>query len=154
VERRGGAWETVDSVKGGGTVLSKRLYAVTDSGAAAGTRAYRIKEVDLNGSVGYSQTVSFTLAASDTPARYLLEQNYPNPFNPGTTLRYSLPVGSFVTLSVFNPLGQIVASLVNEEQEAGVHEVRFASGNLSSGVYYYRLKAGKFTETKELLLIR
>jgi hypothetical protein len=153
VERKNEGWEIVDSVKGGGTVLSKRLYAVTDSGAAAGMWQYRIREVDLNGEVGYSQTASTTIAPSTFPAEYVLEQNYPNPFNPETTLRYALPVASHVTLSIFNPLGQIVAALVNEEQEAGTHEVRFASGNLSSGVYYYRLNAGKFFETKKLLLL-
>lgn len=133
--------------------MSERQYAVTDS-SAAGTWTYRIKDVDLDGSVSYSQTASTTLAPSTFPAAFILEQNYPNPFNPGTTLRYALPVASDVTLSVFNPLGQIVAALVNGEQEAGIHEVRFASGNLSSGVYYYRLKAGKFFETKKFLLIR
>jgi hypothetical protein len=69
-------------------------------------------------------------------------------------LRYALPVASHVTLSVFNPLGQIVATVVNEQQGAGIHEVRFAAGNLSSGVYYYRLKAGNFFEARTLLLIR
>jgi hypothetical protein len=75
VERKSEAWETVDSADGGGNLLSERQYAVTDSGAAAGTLRYRIREVDLNGSVGYSQTASITLEPPVFPGAYVLEQN-------------------------------------------------------------------------------
>jgi hypothetical protein len=88
------------------------------------------------------------------PAEVILEQNYPNPFNPSTTIRYALPGRSHVTLSVFNSLGQQVAALVNETQDAGYHDVRFDGGTLSSGVYFYRLRAGEYVATKTLLVIR
>jgi hypothetical protein len=88
------------------------------------------------------------------PVEFRLDQNYPNPFNPSTTIRYGLPNRSQVTLTVFNTLGQQVATLVNGEQEAGYHEVRFDAGGLSSGVYFYRLQAGNFVETRKLLLVR
>ena len=88
------------------------------------------------------------------PAVIELGQNYPNPFNPSTTIRYGLPNRYHVTLTVFNTLGQQVAILQDGEQDAGYHEVRFEGSGLSSAVYFYRLRAGDFTETKRLLLLR
>jgi hypothetical protein len=83
-----------------------------------------------------------------------LYQNYPNPFNPSTTIRYGLPNRSHVTLTVFNTLGQQVVQLVNREMEAGFHEVRFDGVGLSSGPYFYRIQAGKYVETKKLILTK
>ncbi len=88
------------------------------------------------------------------PERFVLEQNYPNPFNPSTTIRYGLPQKSAVQLTIFNTLGQQVATIVQGEQEAGNHEVRFDASGLSSGVYFYRLSAGQFVQTRKLLLLR
>jgi hypothetical protein len=85
---------------------------------------------------------------------YSLSQNYPNPFNPSTVIRYGIPEQSHVVLAVFNALGQEVARLVQAEQAAGVHEVRFDALRLPSGVYYYRMQAGDFTQTNRLTLIR
>jgi hypothetical protein len=90
----------------------------------------------------------------EIPQEFRLEQNYPNPFNPSTTIRYGLPVRAHVTLSVFNTLGQQVAMLVQGDQEAGNHEVRFDASNLSSGVYFYRIQAGAFVEAKKLVFLR
>jgi len=81
-------------------------------------------------------------------------QNYPNPFNPTTTIRYALPQRSHVTLTVFNALGQLVATLVNDEEQAGAHEAKFDGLNLASGIYFYRLSAGSFVRTMECLLIK
>jgi hypothetical protein len=93
-------------------------------------------------------------STEEMPQTVALEQNYPNPFNPSTTIRYGLPNRSRVTLTIFNTLGQIVRELVNGETEAGYHEVRFDGSGLSSGVYFYRLRAGNFVETRKLLLVR
>jgi hypothetical protein len=84
----------------------------------------------------------------------MLDQNYPNPFNPSTTIRYALPRRSQVRLTVFDVLGQQVLVLVDGEVEAGYHEVQFDAGRLSSGVYFYRLHAGDYAQTKKLLLLR
>jgi hypothetical protein len=85
---------------------------------------------------------------------FTLYQNYPNPFNPSTVIRYELPENSNVTLTVFDVIGNEVATLVNEPKPAGSYEVNFNGRNLSSGVYYYRLKAGSFIETKKFVLIK
>jgi hypothetical protein len=92
--------------------------------------------------------------SADMPARFTLEQNYPNPFNPTTTIRYALPQRASVSLIVYNTLGQQVATLVNDNQDVGYHEVRFNGSNLSSGVYFYRLQAGAFVEAKKFVLVR
>jgi hypothetical protein len=105
----------------------------------------------------FTGTSSGTVSVTDgqvIPAEFQLEQNYPNPFNPSTTMRYGLPNRSHVQMAIFNTLGQQVALLVQGEQEAGYHEVRFDASGLSSGVYFYRLHAGDFVQTRKLLLIR
>ena len=91
---------------------------------------------------------------SAVPTTFALEQNYPNPFNPSTTIRYGLPHKSAVQLTIFNILGQQVALLQNGEQEAGYHEAKFEASGFASGMYFYRLQAGSFVETKKLLLLR
>lgn len=88
------------------------------------------------------------------PREFVLLQNYPNPFNPSTTITYELPQTSHVSLSVYNVLGLEVATLVNQEEPAGAYTVQFNGRGLSSGVYFYRLQAGEFTQTKKLLLVR
>ena len=88
------------------------------------------------------------------PCTSLLHQNYPNPFNPTTVIRYSLPRRSQVTLDVFNNLGQKIATLVDGEVSAGTHEARFEARGLASGVYFYRIQAGEFIQTKSLLLLK
>jgi hypothetical protein len=88
------------------------------------------------------------------PAMPFLDQNYPNPFNPTTTIGYALPWRSRVTLSVYTALGQIVTTIVNGEEQAGYHEVRFDGIGLASGVYFYRLQAGSFVKTMKALILR
>lgn len=88
------------------------------------------------------------------PHNYSLSQNYPNPFNPTTVINYQLPHSNNVKLSVFDVLGREVAVLVNEKQEAGNHEVTFDGINYSSGIYFYKISAGSFTETKKMILTK
>jgi len=94
------------------------------------------------------------LRGGEAPSTYALAQNYPNPFNPSTTIRYELPKSSTVRLSVYDLLGREVSVLVNESRNAGVHETTYDAAGLSSGVYFVRMQAGSFVETKTLLLIR
>ncbi|MDQ7816804.1 MAG: PQQ-binding-like beta-propeller repeat protein [Melioribacteraceae bacterium] len=88
------------------------------------------------------------------PDRFLLEQNYPNPFNPSTLISYRIAEPSNVTLEVFDLLGQKIASLVNEFKLAGQYNITFNASDLPSGVYFYSIKAGDYSETKKMMLIR
>ena len=89
-----------------------------------------------------------------SPAAYSLSQNYPNPFNPATTIRYSVPRQSHVTLEVFNTLGQSVVHLIDGDLEPGPHEIRFDARNLPSGVYFYRLRIGSVAQTMSMIVLR
>jgi len=88
------------------------------------------------------------------PNNYELSQNYPNPFNPSTTIRYSIPNSGKVKLVVYDVLGREVKTLINQEQNAGTYSVDFNAEGLSSGVYFYRLSSGQFSETRKLILLR
>jgi hypothetical protein len=117
------------SIYGGGTsdgFIAKFSNIVTD-----------VKET------GYGKPIQFTLA-----------QNYPNPFNPTTTIRYDLPMSSHVKLTIFDPLGREVATLVDEEMKAGSYEVKWEAGNVASGVYFCRMQTDEFVATKKLLLLK
>ena len=105
----------------------------------------------------YTYNESLTTNVQDqnfVPSEFKLEQNYPNPFNPVTTINFSLPERSMVTLKVYNIVGEDVAILINEEREAGIHSVNFDANRLSSGVYFYKIQAGSYTSTKKMLLIK
>jgi hypothetical protein len=88
------------------------------------------------------------------PVDYELLQNYPNPFNPATTIRYQIPKFSHVKLTVYDVLGHRVAMLVNEEKSPGEYSVSFNASSLASGIYFYRIKAGGFIQTKKLILLK
>jgi hypothetical protein len=99
-------------------------------------------------------TTSISVASPVIPSVFVLSQNFPNPFNPTSTIRYGLPQRSSVILTVFNSLGQQIERLVNDIQDAGYHDVRFDGSALASGVYFYRIQAGSFSQTRHLLLLR
>lgn len=85
---------------------------------------------------------------------YKLFQNFPNPFNPNTKITYHIPKNNFVKLEIFDIRGKLIQTLVNEPQVAGNYSIEVSGINFSSGVYYYKIKAGAFTETKKLILIK
>jgi hypothetical protein len=109
--------------------------------------------VIMKASVQGTPVSSASLAAQAGPFRFELEQNYPNPFNPSTVLRYQLPEAGGVRLTVYDILVREVTVLVSERKNAGSYGVKFDGSNLASGVYFYRLQAGGFVQTKKLLLV-
>jgi hypothetical protein len=88
------------------------------------------------------------------PTTFALEQNYPNPFNPSTTIRYALPNSAKVRLMIYDLLGREIATLVNEEQSAGWKEVEWNASAFSSGIYFYKIHANNFNETKKMVLMK
>ena len=142
---------TIGFVKGKGTTTEVQNYSFTDSKVQVGSYSYRLKQVDFDGSFEYSNVVNVDLTAPDV---FALEQNYPNPFNPSTMISYSIPQNSFVTIKVYDIIGNEVAALVNQTQSAGKYDIRFDASNLSNGVYLYSIKADNFTSTKKMILLK
>jgi hypothetical protein len=89
-----------------------------------------------------------------SPTGYSLLQNYPNPFNPNTIIRYQVKRDENVTIKIYNTFGQEISTLVNEEKNAGAYEVTFNAINISSGIYFYQIKAGSFVQTKKMVLLK
>ncbi len=145
-------------IPGHGTTNEPRHYSWIDSAATPGERYYRLKQIDLNGSVHYSDGIrveaNTTVSGNRTPTAFSLDQNYPNPFNPVTTIAYAIPKQITVRLEVYNLLGHRVALLVDKVQTAGFYSEKFDGGSLASGVYFYRLQAGSFVQTRKLMIMQ
>ena len=144
-------WQTVGHLPGRGTTTNATDYYFNDENLVSGVYNYRIKQIDFNGRFEYSEVIT---ADVSKPTDFALEQNYPNPFNPTTNISYSIPQNSFVTLKVYDVLGNEFATLVNENQEAGNYQVTFNASTLSNGVYFYRLQANDFDITKKMIFMK
>jgi hypothetical protein len=144
-------WQNVGYVAGFGTTAEPKSYSFVDSKVDAGNYSYRLKQIDFDGTVTYSEEINVVV---EIPLVYSLEQNYPNPFNPSTTIKYSLSEDGFVKLAVYNLLGEEVTVLVNKEQKAGRYEVNFDASRLASGVYLYQLQSQDFVSAKKMILIK
>jgi len=147
----GSSFIKIGFVSGNGTTTEIQNYSYTDSKLSIGSYSYRLKQVDFDGSFEYSSVVNVDLTA---PTVFALEQNYPNPFNPSTLISYSIPQNSFVTLKVYDIIGNEVATLVNQTQSAGKYDFRFDASNLSNGVYMYSIKTDNFSSTKKMILMK
>ena len=90
----------------------------------------------------------------EIPTKFLLSQNYPNPFNPSTSIQYAVSSRQFVTLKVYDILGNEIETLVNEEKSTGTYEITGYAENLPSGVYFYKMTGGNYSETKKMLLLK
>src|ERR1035437_2935469 len=150
-------WNKIASVKAADLSNSPKYYSYTDKNAASGKYNYRLKMLDNDGTFNYSKVVSIDISA---PNNFELSQNYPNPFNPSTMISYAIPFESNVKLIIYNSIGAKEKELVNSLQNGGYYELTFDAKSLSSGVYFYTIKAiskvgnQNFTSTKKMLLMK
>ena len=94
------------------------------------------------------------IVTTDLPTEFGLAQNYPNPFNPTTEIQFQVPEASYVQIKVYDILGKVVATLVDEKMSTGVYNVTWSAGSLASGVYIYTMQAGSYVNSKKLLLLK
>ena len=152
----GNDFETISFVEGHGTTTETQVYSYTDRSVNEGKYSYRLKQLDFDGTFEYSNIIEVDV---QTPSEFALEQNYPNPFNPSTKITFRLAADSKVNLTVFNVLGQEVATLIDANMAAGSHSVDFDGASLDSGVYFYKIKATgndatEFVEVKKMVLMK
>ena len=152
---QGDAWEKVGFVKGRGTSNTPTAYTfadpVTDAHRYLNTVDYRLRQIDTDGNSTISPVVNVFMNSSPTSIE--LSQNYPNPFNPSTSISFYLAQSGFVTLRVFNSMGEEVRTLINEKKDAGANVVTFTADGLPSGTYVYQLNVdGKIAQKKMVLM--
>ncbi len=144
-------WEKIGFVEGYGNSNSPKDYSFTDASVISGTYSYRLKQIDIDGQFEYSKAIEIGLAAPD---KFELSQNFPNPFNPNTSIKFTLPETGYVKLTVYNMLGQEIATLVNGVKEAGTHIINFNAEEFNSGIYIYRIESNGFNEVRKMTLIK
>jgi hypothetical protein len=147
-------WQKLDFIAGYGTSNSPKLYSYIDRKPFNGVSYYRLKQIDNDGSSHYSREVEVELT---TVLHFKLEQNHPNPFNPSTKISWQSPISGHQSLKVFDLIGNEITTLVNEFREAGSYEIEFNAAQypgLSSGMYFYKLQIGQFSQVKKMILTK
>ena len=151
------SWEKVGFVSGHGNSNSPKYYSYKDDvSKLSGKYLYRLKQIDIDGKFDYSEIVEIKISA---PNSFTLEQNYPNPFNPNTTIKYSVPLVenanvTLVQLKVYDVLGKELKTLVNENLGAGIYEAKFNASEYPSGLYFYTITVGSYSQTKKMILLK
>ena len=145
-------WIKVAFVNGHGNSNSPKFYSFNDKSLeSSGKYFYRLKQIDIDGTFEYSDQIEADLGL---PQNYKLSQNYPNPFNPTTLVSFSIPSDGLVNLAIYDVLGNEVEQLENGFKSAGNYSYLFDASKLTSGIYFYTIRSGKFVETKKMLLMR
>jgi hypothetical protein len=150
-----GEWQKLAFIEGMGTKLEETKYSYNDKFSYTsyqGTAQYRLKQIDYNGTISYSNVISVEL--DFTPKEYALYQNYPNPFNPATLIKFALPFESSVKILVYNLLGEKVDILFEGTKEAGYHDINWNAGKLASGIYLYTIEANSLDGTKNFSSVK
>jgi len=145
------SYQSSENLKGQGTVSEATNYSYLDYGnfQYGETYYYRLSDIDITGKKNVLETKSIT-----RPEAYSLQQNYPNPFNPVTTIQFSLQKEAKTVIEVYDILGRKVATLLNKQLKAGAHVQTWDARNYASGVYFYRLQSGSFTQVKKMMLLK
>ncbi|MFA6596938.1 MAG: T9SS type A sorting domain-containing protein [Ignavibacteriaceae bacterium] len=148
-------WEKICFIQGHGNSNSPKEYSYADKPDGGSRFKYRLKQIDTDGKYEYSPEVEVSF---NVPSDFSVKQNFPNPFNPTTKIEFSIPSDDNVQIKVFNVLGMEVATLLDEHRQAGTYSVEFSTiggaSNLSSGVYFYRIVSGKYSQIKKMILLR
>jgi hypothetical protein len=166
---RSGTHVPINKGNGSNSILTRlpepgNISAVTEwslTGLENGVYEWRLRAVDAAYAGSDIAAGQFNIGVSSIddsdniiPGEYSLEQNYPNPFNPVTMINFSIPNEDLVTLKIYNTIGEEIETLINEMKQAGNYNVSFNASSLPSGIYFYRLQAGDFLETKKMILLR
>lgn len=151
----GQIFKRIAFVTGFGTTTEKHNYSYTVENLTSGNHYFRLRQIDFDGTETLTNIVEAFIGNFGIKD-FALEQNYPNPFNPATKIKFSLPADEFVKIEVFDILGNQVATLINDFKQAGTYETDFNASefNLTSGVYFYKMSAGKFISSRKFLLIK
>lgn len=149
------SWKEAGFVEGNGSSAQAHSYTFVDKNNSVGKYEYRLKQIDYNGDFEYSKIIEVELGL---PTAFILDQNFPNPFNPNTTITYSLPEKSDVTISIYSSIGEFITTLVSETKEAGYYKIDFDASKLASGTYIYQMNAtgtnGKTVMSKKMILMK
>ena len=144
-------WQNIGFVNGNGNSNSPKQYSFTDNKPTGGNKfQYRLKQIDNDGQFEFSEIVEVEFAPND----YVLSQNYPNPFNPVTKVRFAIPVAGRVSMKLYNAVGEEVKEIINQDYDAGYHEVEINSSELASGIYLYKIVTNNFTGVKKLIILK
>ncbi len=154
IERRnsGEVWQSAGFIEGAGNSNSVREYSFTDRGLSTGVYNYRLKQEDYNGSYEYYYLNEAVEILS--PVDFYLSQNYPNPFNPSTDIEFSIPSDAAVRLSLYDITGREVKNILSGNYTAGYYKVNINAGDLSGGIYFYRLTSGSFSSAKRMIILK
>lgn len=145
-------FEKIGFVNGAGNSNAPKEYSFRDKNLSNGKYNYRLKQVDFDGKFEYSKSIEVFVDVK--PKHYALDQNYPNPFNPSTKISFSIMNPGLVSINIFNAIGQIVNTINKAYSVAGTYNVDFNGSNLPSGLYFYKLQSGNFSQTKKMLLVK
>lgn len=144
-------WRKISFIQGHGNSNSPKFYSFTNNNVNSGDYLYRLKQVDIDGNFEYSPEIKVTIEAL---INFSIQQNFPNPFNPSTKINYSIPADGKVEIKVYDVLGKEIVTLVDENKKAGTYEVEFNAGNLTSGIYFYKIVSGDNLEIKKMILLK
>jgi hypothetical protein len=146
-----GSYESVSSLRAKGNMAYGGEYEFVDKGLNSGRYQYKIEAVSRSEKKFVGDVISVEV---DVPKVYALHQNYPNPFNPVTVIEFEIPEAGYVLIELYNSVGQKVRDIFAGELPAGYHRVRFDASGLSSGVYFYRMSAGKFNAVRKMVIMK